>query len=70
MGPCSGSDVVAAVWQRRQTAAAGQSRPVMINQRVARAFVRVCWSGALTFAVAGEVDASGRRVEGGHDFEN
>jgi hypothetical protein len=62
--------VAAAVWQQRLTAAVGHSQPEVANQRAARAFVRVCWSGALTFAVAGEVGASGRRVEGGHGFES
>ena len=62
--------MAAAVWQQRQTAAVGQSQPEVANQRVARTFVRVCRTGALTFAVAGEVGASGRRVEGGPGFEN
>ena len=38
----------------------------MINQRVARAFVRVHRPGALTFAAISEVGVGGRRVDGGH----
>ena len=39
-----------------------------INQRVARAFVRVRRPGALTFAAISEVGVGGRRVEIGHGF--
>ena len=38
----------------------------MINQRVARAFVRVHRPGALTFAASSEVGVGGRRVDCGH----
>ena len=60
--------MAAAVWQRRQAAAAGQGRPWVINQRIARAFVRVRRPGALTFAAISEVGVGGRRVEIGHGF--
>ena len=72
--PCGRNGVAAAVWQRRQAAAAGQGRPCwVINQRVARAFVRVrrrqTWRArALTFAAISEVGVGGRRVEIGHGF--
>ena len=36
-------------------AAAGRSRPGVINQRVGRVFVRVRWPGVLTFAAISEV---------------
>ena len=65
-GPYGESGLAAAMWQRRWTAAAGQGRPWMINQRVARAFVRVHRPGALTFAAISEVGVGGRRVDGGH----
>ena len=45
---------------------AGQGRPWVINQRVARAFVRVHRPGALTFAAISEVGVGGRRVDCGH----
>ena len=67
-GPCGESGVAAAVWQQRQMAAAGRSRPGMINQGVARAFARVRRPGVLTFAAVSEVGVSGRRVDGGHSF--
>ena len=61
--------VAAAVWQRRQAAAAGRGRPWVVNQRVARAFVRARRPGALTFAAISEVGVGGRRVEiGSHGF--
>ena len=66
--PCGRNGVAAAVWQRRQAAAAGQGRPWVINQRIARAFVRVRRPGALTFAAISEVGVGGRRVEIGHGF--
>ena len=46
-------------------AAAGRSRPGMINQGVARAFARVRKRGVLTFAAISEVGVGGRRVDGG-----
>ena len=64
--PCGRNGVAAAVWQRRQTAAAGQGRPWVINQRVVRACVRVRRPGVLTFAAISEVGVGGRRVDGGH----
>ena len=67
-GPCGESGVAAAVWQQRQMAAAGRSRPGMINQGVASAFARVRRPGVLTFAAVSEVGVSGRRVDGGHSF--
>jgi hypothetical protein len=66
--PCGRNGVAAAVWRRRQAAAAGQGRPWVVNQRVARAFVRVRRPGALTFAAISEVGVGGRRVEIGHGF--
>ena len=67
--PCGRNGVAAAVWQRRQAAgAAGQGRPWVINQRVARAFVRVRGPGALTFSAISEVGVGGRRVKIGHGF--
>ena len=65
-GPCGESGVAAAVWQQRQMAAAGRSRPGMVNQGVASAFARVRRPGVLTFAAVSEVGVSGRRVGGGH----
>lgn len=40
----------------------------VINQRVTRVFVfvRVRWSGGLTFAAISEFVVGGRRVDGGH----
>ena len=65
--------MAAVVWQQRQTAAAGQSRPGVVNQRVARVFVRVRRSGVLTFAAISGVGVlgsewAGGRVESGHGF--
>ena len=45
--PCGESGVAVAVWQQRQVAAAGRSRPGGINQGVARAFARVRRPGVL-----------------------
>jgi hypothetical protein len=57
-----GSIAAAAVWwQQRQMAAAGRSRPGVINQGVARAFARVRRPGVLTFAAVSVVGVSGRR---------
>ena len=69
-GPCGESGVAAAVWQQRQMAAAGRSRPGMINQGVARAFARVRRPGLLTFAAVSEFGVSGRRVGGGHSLNS
>ena len=67
--PCGRNGVAAAVWQRRQTAAAGQGRPWVINQRVSRAYVRVRRPGVLTYAAIIEVGVGGRRVDVYHvDF--
>ena len=63
---CGSSGVAAA----RQMAAAGRSRPGMINQGVARAFARVRRPGLLTFAAVSEVGVSGRRVGGGHSLNS
>ena len=65
-GPCGESGVAVAVWQQRQMAAAGRSRPGVINQGIARAFARVRRPGVLTFAAVSEVGVNGRRVDGGH----
>ena len=65
-GQCGESGVAVAVWQQRQMAAAGRSRPGVVNQGVARAFARVRRPGVLTFAAVSEVGVSGRRVDGGH----
>ena len=62
--------VARGVWQQRQMAAAGWSRPGMINQGVARAFARVRRPGVLTFAAISEVGVSGRRVDGGHSLNS
>ena len=58
-----GSIASAAVWwqQRQKMAAAGRSRPGVINQGVARAFARVRRPGVLTFAAVSVVGVSGRR---------
>ena len=40
--PCGESGVAVAVWQQRQVAAAGRSRPGVINQGVARVRSRGC----------------------------
>ena len=61
--------MAAAVGPQRQMAAAGRSRPGMINLGAARAFARVRKPGVLTFAAISEVGVGGRRVDGGHRFE-
>ena len=69
-GPCGESGVAVAVWQQRQMAAAGRSRPGVINQGVARAFARVRRPGVFTFAAVSELGVSGRRVDGGHSLNS